>query len=464
VTLRRGRASTLWPERMFDLAIYGATLVSPRGRRRAHVYVQDGRIAAVTDEHLQADRTIDAAGLYLLPGMIDGHVHFQDPGDTSREDFVTGSSAAAVGGVTTVIEHTHSHPVRTVDFLRDKTEHLTKRSLVDFGLAAHAWPSDVGKHAALWRAGVTFFKVFTCTTHGVPGHTPAQLLALFRELASVDALCLVHCEDESITAESERALYEAGRSDPAVIPEWRSREAELTALNTMALLARITGVRAIAAHVSHAAAVDLVQREAALGGRIWLETCPQYLYLREDEILDCAGLRKFTPPARIRSDSDADDMWRRVASGPITHISTDHAPATRMQKTDGSIWDVHFGLPGIETTLSLLINGVAEGRLSLERVVELSAETPARLYGLYPRKGHLATSADADMVLVDLSAKRTLSDDQVVSKAGWTPYAGRTLQGAILKTFCRGQLVAENNRPATEPGYGQFLTGPGYSS
>jgi dihydroorotase-like cyclic amidohydrolase len=320
---------------MYDLAIHGATLVTGRGRRRAHVYVQNGLIAAINDEPAAADRTLDAAGLYVLPGAVDGHVHFQDPGDTSREDFVTGSSAAAVGGVTTVIEHTHSHPVRNVSFLHEKVEHLRKRSLIDFGLAAHAWPTQLGQHGELWRAGVTFFKVFTCTTHGVPGHDAADLLSLFRELTDLDALCLVHCEDESITAENERALRAAGRLDTAVIAEWRSREAELTALNTVGLLARLTGVRAIAAPVSHPTAVDLVHREPALGARLWLETCPQYLYLHEDEILECGGLRKFTPPARIRSEADSDEMWRRVAHGPITHISTDHAPATRAQKTDG---------------------------------------------------------------------------------------------------------------------------------
>lgn len=443
---------------MYDLAISGATLVTPRGRRRANVYVQDGVIANVTADQLQADQTVRAAGLFVLPGMIDGHVHFQDPGDTTREDFITGTSAAAVGGVTTVIEHTHSHPVRTLEFLREKVHHVSSRSLIDFGLAAHAWPSQIGQHADLWRAGVTFFKVFTCTTHGVPGHDAAHLLALFRELSAIDALCLVHCEDETITGDNERALRQAARADPAVIFEWRSREAELTALNTMALLARLTGVRAIAAHVSHSTAIDLVSRE---GARLWMETCPQYLYVQEDEILDCGGLRKFTPPARIRSASDEQEMWRRVANGPITHISTDHAPATRAQKTDGSIWDVHFGLPGVETTLSLLLNGVAEGHLSLERVVELTAETPARLYGLYPRKGRLAQGADADLVLVDLTAERTLADSDVVSKAGWTPYVGRRIRSRIVKTFSRGRLVAEDGKPVGEQGLGRFLRGPG---
>jgi dihydroorotase (multifunctional complex type) len=446
-----------------DLAIYGATLITARGRRRAHVYAQAGGITAIPEEKFAAERTIEAAGLYLVPGAVDGHVHFQDPGDTSREDFITGSSAAAVGGVTTVIEHTHSHPVHDVAFLREKVAHLRRRSLVDFGLAAHAWPSQVGEHAELWRAGVTFFKVFTCTTHGVPGFDSAHLLSLFRELAGLDALCLVHCEDESITADNERTLRAAGRADPAVIPEWRSREAELTALNTVGLLARLAGVRAIAAHLSHPAAVDLLQRERALGARLWLETCPQYLYLSEAEILDCGGLRKFTPPARIRSSADADEMWRRVDSGPVTHISTDHAPATRAQKTDGSIWDVHFGLPGVETTYTLLLNAALTGRVSLERVVDLVAETPARLYGLSPRKGRLEPGADADLVLVDPAAERVLEDAAVVSKAGWTPYAGRRVKGRVLMTFCRGQLVAREGRPIGEPGFGQFLPGPGFA-
>src|SRR5256884_7349498 len=165
---------------MYDLAIHGATLVTGRGRRRANLYVQNGSIAAITDEPAAAERSIDAAGLHLLPGAVDGHVHFQDPGDTSREDFQSGTAAAAVGGVTTVIEHTHSHPVREPAFLREKVEHVRRRALIDFGLAAHAWPSQVGQHRALWEAGATFFKVFTCTTHGVPGFDAANLLALFR--------------------------------------------------------------------------------------------------------------------------------------------------------------------------------------------------------------------------------------------------------------------------------------------
>jgi dihydroorotase (multifunctional complex type) len=446
---------------MNDLAILNATLVTPGGRRRAHMYCTDGRITAITDERQDARETVDAAGLHLLPGAIDGHVHFQDPGDTTREDFITGSAAAAVGGVTMVIEHTHSHPVRDPAILREKVHHLRDRSFIDFGLAAHAWPGELDRIRPLWAAGVTFFKLFTCTTHGVPGFDAAQLHRAFRELATIGGLCLVHCEDEAETGQNERELREAGRVDPAVLVEWRTREAEQIATNTMAFLARVSGVRAIAAHVSHPSAIDLLQRERAAGAHLWLETCPQYLHLREDEVLDKGGFRKFTPPARIRTEADANQMWERVAHGPITHISTDHAPATRAQKTQGSIWDVHFGLPGVETTVNLLLNGVVEGRLSLERVVELVAESPARLYGLYPRKGSLQVGADADVVLVDLAAERVLEDATVISKAGWTPYAGRRIRGRPVATYSRGRLVARDGRPVGEPGWGRFIPGPG---
>jgi dihydroorotase-like cyclic amidohydrolase len=310
-----------------DLAIHGATLVTPAGRRCAHVSVTQGRIAAVTDEPLPAREEIDAEGLLLLPGMVDGHVHFQEPGDTTREDFSTGSAAAAVGGITTVIEHTHSHPVRDVRELETKIAHLRGRSVVDFGLAAHVWPDRISEVSALWAAGATFFKVFTCTTHGVPGFDRAMLRELLLEVARAGALCLIHAEDDAICSANERALRSAGRSDGRVIPEWRSPEAELAALTTVAELVRETGARTAVAHVSHAAAIDLLARTRSGGARLWIETCPQYLLLREDEIESQGALRKFTPPARAHHQADLEAMWRRAAEGSITHVSTDHAEA-----------------------------------------------------------------------------------------------------------------------------------------
>jgi dihydroorotase len=445
----------------YDLAIRGGRVVSGSGSRYADVYITDGRVAAVTGEALTAATEVDAGGLLVFPGMIDTHVHFMDPGDATREDFPTGTTAAACAGVTTVVEHTHARPVRTVDELTAKLEHLQDRSVVDYGLAAHAWPDRIDEAAALWRAGVTYLKAFTCTTHGVPGFDAAHLLELFRRTAPVGARCLVHCEDESITGYWEESLRAAGRRDPAIVCEWRNREAEATATLVTSFLARWTGAPVVVAHASNPEILRLVERERAEGANILVESCPQYFLLREEELLELGPFRKFTPPARARSSRDLDRMWDALAERRIHHISSDHAPSTAEQKTGGDIWDVHFGLPGIDTTLPVLLDAAHAGKISYELVAETYAEAPARAYGLWPTKGSLRVGADADVVLVDPDRSWTVSEPDVISRAGWSPFAGRTLVGGAVATYLRGQLVAEDRRPVAGPGTGRFVPGAG---
>lgn len=436
-----------------DLAVLGGTVVTPAGCFRSHVYVRDGRVAALSPERLSAREEVDASGLLVLPGVVDAHVHFMDPGDPSREDFPTGSAAAAVGGATTVIEHTHAAPVVTPDDLRRKADYLRDRSVVDFGLAAHAWKGRLHEAADVWRAGALYVKAFTCTTHGVPGLSYADLWELFTGLAAVGGVCLVHAEDEALTGEAERRLRKSGRQDGGILPAWRNREAELVAVAAVCVLARRTAARVVVAHASSPEVVDVAR---ALGG-VRVESCPQYFHLLEAEVERHGAFRKFTPPARARAEQDLGAMWHRLREGAVDYIATDHAPATRQQKQEGSIWDVHFGLPGVETTLTLMLNAAASGRLSLERLVEVLCEVPARVYGLYPRKGALLVGSDADFVLVDPRREHTLSDDRIVSKAGWTPYAGMRARGAVVRTYVRGRLVAEEGRATAEPGWGEWV-------
>lgn len=445
-----------------DLEITGGWIVLPGGIREGVLYVRDGKVLAITSESIIAAReTIDATGLTVVPGMIDGHVHFQDPGDATREDFIAGSSSAALGGITMVIEHTHSHPVRSADMLHEKAAYLGQRSLIDYGLAAHAWPEDLPHLEALWRAGAYFFKIFTCATHGVPATLPGTALDLFRQLALIDGLVMVHCEDDSMTSVNEQSLRAAGRVDPALIGLWRSREAEHVATATIALLTRLAGNRTIIAHVSQPAIVESILYEKRQGARIWIETCPQYLYLRESELAEFGPLRKFTPP--MRGEAEATGLWNYLRDGTLSHIATDHAPSTKAQKAEGlhNIWQGHFGLPGVQTTLTMLLNGVHEGRLSLERVVQLTAEAPARLYGLWPHKGNLLPGADADIVLLDLEREHTLRDELIISKAAWTPYHGYCVRGMPVATFVRGTLVARDGIIQASPGTGRYLPRPG---
>lgn len=443
----------------FELGIEGGEVVTPAGRSAANVYVSSGRIAAVTTRVEQASERFDASGLLVMPGMVDSHVHLMDPADPTREDFPSGTAAAARSGVTTVIEHTHGRPVRTAEDFADKAAYLAARSRVDFALAAHAWPDHIAAALAAWRAGAAFIKVFTCTTHGVPAHSPAQVRALFGAGADAHAVFLVHCEDESATAEAERALRSSGRDDGGVIPAWRNLDAELSAVTMVARAARETGANVVIAHASCPATVETARAEGS--EHLSVETCPQYLTLLRGEVEELGALRKFTPPARAERSADLERMWAMVRDREIDFVSSDHAPSTRAQKLGESIWDAHFGLPGLDTTMGVLLDAAAAGRISYPRIVELYSEVPARLYGLAPRKGSLAPGADADLALIDPRQRWTVSDSDVRSKAGWSPYTGRELTGRAVRTYLRGRAVMDRGEVLAEPGTGRLLFGAG---
>lgn len=420
----------------------GATLVSAGGEHRRDVAIAEGRVAAVGD--LEPTGTVvDASGLLVLPGMVDTHVHLMDPGETEREDFVAGTRAAAARGVTTIVEHTHSHPIRSTADLSEKRDHLTGRANVDYGLAAHVWPDRIHEIEALADTGVAFFKIFTCTTHGVPGLDTAEMSDALTAVAGARSRCLVHNEDESLTLDAERRLREAGRLDPGLLTEWRSREAELTAVTATAAIVLRTGAAATFAHVSSPAVLDVIDDFRRLGADIASEACPQYFALDEAEVMESGALRKFTPPARIRNDDERSAMWAAVRAGRFSHFSTDHAPSTLAQKR-ADFWEAPFGLPGLDTTLPFLIDAALGGRISMSDVVRLYATAPALRYGL--AKGVIEVGADADLVLVDPEGSWTVANQDIISKAGWSPYAGRTFLGKVVATYLRGEEIARDGR------------------
>ncbi len=438
-----------------DLAITDVLMVTPDGRVPGTICVQDGRVTALGEAHGgPARRTIAGDGLVALPGMVDQHVHFMEPGPTEREDFAHGSAAAAAAGVTCVAEHTHGWPVTTPALMHEKAAHLEHRSVVDFALGAHAHPDELERIGALREAGAAFVKAFTCTTHGIQGLDPEQQLRLLRSAAAAGLRVIAHCEDESITAAAERRLRTALRDDYGILPLWRAAEAELVSAAVTVMLARVTGARVTVAHASQPEVVELVTHARALGAAIDVESCPQYLLLDEDEVVAHGPTRKFTPPARPAPA--AARLWDALRDGGIALLSSDHAPSTLAQKADGDIWSCPFGLPGVDTTMPLMLDAVLRGELTYERLVEVYSRAPAAALGLGDTKGALRVGGDADIVLVDPGAKRTLTDADVLSKAGWTPYDGREVRGAVAMTFVRGQLVAEAGRPVADPGAGRL--------
>ena len=445
----------------FELAVKGGVIVGAGGRAPLDVYVKEGRIAALhpPEDGFEAETIIDARGRLVLPGMIDTHVHFMEPGDSEREDFPSGTAAAALRGVTTVIEHSHGWPVTSVERLEEKRRHLDGRSAVDYALAAHVWPDSIDQIGPLWRAGIAYFKAFTCATHGIPAIGADRLFELAETLSPLGAPCLIHCEDDLMTAANERRLRDQLRMDGGVIPEWRSREAELVAVGTVALVARLRSARLAIAHASCHDVLDVVAFERGRGSPLIAESCPQYLHLWEREVLDEGPLRKFTPPARIRSREDQRLMWQSFERGQIHLLSSDHAPSTRAQKADGSIWEVHFGLPGIDTTMPLMLDAALNGRVALERLVESYSTFPAMHYGL-AGKGRLALGCDADIIVVDPGVDWQLDDSEIVSRAGWTPYGGNRVQGRVEATILRGQPIVLDGELRLR-GRGRYLLGAG---
>lgn len=443
----------------YDTIVRGGTVVTADYAQPATLAVQDGRIAAVLAPgvSVEADRVVDVSGKHVIPGGVDPHVHMMDPGNTESEDFPTGTAAAAAGGVTTVGEHHRTDPtVLSAAVLEDKRDYLLDRARVDFGLLAGGHPENIDEVEALEAAGTLAYKSFTCNVHGVPALLSDHMHDLFSEVARVGGLSMVHPEDERMLNANEERLKAAG-TDGSAIAEWRSKAAEQVAVATTIKIAEQTGVEFWFAHLSHPELVDQVNRAKARGVRVYAETCPQYLYLTREDVANDAPYTTFTPPAR--EEADREELWVRLANGEIDMVNADHAPRTREQKerAGDDVFEVPFGIPGVETVLPLLLDGVDEGKLTLRRVVEVFSTNPARILGLHPRKGDLRVGSDADFVVIDMDRERTLRDEDVVAKCGWTPYDGWTVTGVPETTFVRGEPVVEAGKVVGQAGYGEFV-------
>lgn len=444
----------------YDAAVTGGTIVTADDFVDATLVVDGGTVAGFLDPSVSvdADRLVDATGKHVLPGGVDPHVHMMDPGDTDREDFPTGTAAAAAGGITTVGEHHRTDPtVLTADILDDKRAYLADRARIDFGLLAGGHPDNIGEIEDLEAAGAMAYKSFTCEVHGVPALLSDHMSELFTEVERVGGISMIHPEDERMLDANEERIRASSRTDGSIVPEWRSKEAEQVAVSTTLQIAKQTGVSLWFAHLSHPELVDQVNRAKSQGVDVYAETCPQYLYLTREDVERDAPYTMFTPPAR--EEADRAELWNRLANGEIDMVNADHAPSTKAQKSRGEddVFEAPFGIPGVETVLPLLLNGVSEGKIGLDRVVEVFATNPAKITGVYPRKGALKVGSDADFVVVDMDRERTLRDEDVVAKCGWTPYDGLAIEGVPETTYVRGRPIVEDGEVVGEPGYGEFV-------
>lgn len=443
-----------------DLLIRNGTVVSSSSTVKQDILVKGGRVLALLEPGTvcEAKETFDAEGQFVMPGVVDGHTHPMDPGYTDRDDFEHATMAAAVAGLTTIIDHHRTKPaVYSVEPLREKIAYLEGKAAVDYGLKGGVSPENTEELEALWNGGITGFKTFTCNLHGVKAMHTSFLMRSFTEIARLGGTVLIHCEDDGICSYNEETLRANGRTDFASQWEWRSKLAERVAVRTVIEVAKETGCRTIIAHVSQPELLVEIRNANEEGYEIYAESCPHYFYLTPADLDRKGPWVKFTPP--MNTEEKRVELWRRFNKGYVTIIGSDHCPYPKSQKEPGekNIWDAPNGIPGIDTSLKLMLNGVNQGHTSLNRVVECMCENPAKVYGLSHRKGSICPGADADIVVIDMDKKLTIRNEDVISKCGWTPFDGLDIQGVPVATFVRGKLVAKDGKFVGEIGWGHFV-------
>lgn len=445
-----GTPGTVRPE----LVLRAHRVVTPEGVRPAAVAVAGGRIAAVLPREAPAPagaRVADYGDAVLLPGLVDTHVHVNDPGRTAWEGFATATSAAAAGGITTLLDMPLNSvpPTTTPGHLDVKRETARPSAYVDVGFWGGAIPGNAAELRALHEAGVFGFKCFLSPS-GVeefPELAPADLAAAMAEIASFGGLLIVHAEDPARLAEAPPA---DGSRRYADFLASRPRAAENDAVARLVELAGRLGARVHVLHLSSAEALPLVARARAAGVRVTAETCPHFLTLTAEEVPDGATEFKCCPPIREAANQDA--LWAGLAAGTIDCVVSDHSPCTADLKVPdfgaawGGIASLQLGLPAVWTAAR------ARG-FGLTDLARWMAAAPARLAGLAGRKGVLAPGADADIAVFDPEAAFTVDPAALHHRNPVTAYAGRTLHGVVRATWLRGRLIAEHGRITARAGH-----------
>ena len=443
-----------------DMVLVDGRIVNEDGVVEAAIAIDGGRIAAVGEARLMppARETISLAGLHVLPGAIDVHVHFREPGMPQKEDWATGSAAAAVGGVTTVFDMPNTMPpTDSLENFQLKLGAAKSKSVVDFGLYGLFGEDNLDRFEELAAAGAIGFKLFLGNTTGdLPCPSDGAVLEGFEILAALGLRCSIHAENSPILFWRQNKLKAAGRDDVLAHLAARTDVVAVEALNRAATLADWTGARIHIVHESTMRSLPFIRFWKERGVDMTVETLPQYLYLSAEQMLAPRGeALRMNPP--IREAAQQGPLWAALADGTIDMIATDHAPHAVEEKFGPRIWDIACGFPGVETVLPLMLTAVADGRLTLERVATISSGAPARAFGLYGRKGVIRVGADADLAVVDLNKTAKLSAAALHSRGKVSAYEGMEVKGVPVMTFVRGHMVARDGEVLAEKGWGQLV-------
>lgn len=440
-----------------DLVIKNVYLHTEQGMIKAGVAVKDGKIIAIADDCYlpEATETIDGKQQHLLPGGVDPHVHFRDPSKNERETFMTGSMAAAAGGVTTVCEHPISMPPPySPELLKNRIKVADRQSLVDFAFFGAAGADKLEEIPRVAKEDIIAFKTFFHEPpegrdkefEGLTMANDAKIYEGFQAVAKTGKILAIHAENNDIIADQIKKFRAQGKVSGIHHAQSRPPVSEIEAVAKVLCLAKATGTKVQLCHISTGEAAELVKQAKLHGQEAYLETCPHYLFLNEEALEKFGPFAKCNPP--LRKQDIVDELWKYVQDGSVDMIGSDHGPFLTKEKETGykDIFSAPAGFPGIDLRLSLMLTAVKQGKLTLERVIELISTNPAKIYGLYPQKGAIRVGADADFVLVDLN-----KDFVVDRKKGYSlssdiarVYDGRTLTGVPTMTMVRGRTVMQD--------------------
>ena len=422
---------------------------------------KDGTIKEIGKEPSlgPAETVIDAHGLLVIPGLVDLHVHFREPGYTHKEDFLTGTRAAAAGGVTTVLDEPNNNPVtNTVAALKAKHELVKGKAYVDylFELAVYGNKLDTIKEAAVY--GVKSFAFFDELGGKPTGLEDTGVLydALLR-VKAVDGLALLNSRESDLVIHTMNRLKSEGKNKLGDYMSHFPHVAESTGAAKRLLLTQSTGARTHLREVSTTETVEVLRKLKP--GNVTAEVRPDHLFLNQGNTANLGPYaQQWTP---IRTKRDQVELWKALNDGTVDIIASDHATHTEEEKEPGweNIWRSPPGLPAIESMLPLMLTAVNEERIGLGRIVEACSVNPAKRLGLYPRKGCIAVGSDADLVIVDPDLERVIRGDESLAKTHWTPYEGWKIIGAPVTTIVRGVPVYNEGSIVAEPGHGQFIAG-----
>ncbi len=456
-----------WNMEKLNLKIEGGRLATSAGVWDVDIGIREGRIAAIGSWGTlpPADEVLNAKGRVVLPGGVDTHCHAGDPGfDAFGIDFSLASRAAALGGVTTILDMPVQIPLTADPQSFDaKVASIQPKAYVDFALWATCTAETLSSIPALKDKGAVGFKFYMHASVGgfTPYHDDGLIYEALQWVAKTGLPAGMHCESQQIIAHLEKRFAQQGRNDLAAFAEAHPVCAELEAVHRALFLTRELGARLHVVHCSTPQAVALIQAARQAGQDVTVETCPQYLVLDSTMLGKMGNFAKVAPP--IRERANVERMWQLLAQGQIDNISSDHVPFPPEFKEGRSVWDAAAGAPVIQTMFPVLLAaGVNSGRIRLPRLVSVMSEGPARAFGLYPRKGSAAVGADADFAIFCPGAERTVHARDLVGTA-WTLFEGMR---AVYPetTIVRGKVVVRDGQVVGQPGYGQLISPAGSKS